>query len=107
MTCTVTPLNASPAEVVIEQDDSTFREHLKEMGLIVAAVSAKLGVFIDTPGERCFLVDATGSVLDADAAFAVLTQLARSKRPGLVLRPASASPANSSLAELSPTRTPP
>ena len=99
MNCTVIPLNASPAEVVIEQDDSAFREHLKEMGLIVSAVSAKLGVFIDTPGERCFLVDETGAVLDHDAAFAVLTQLALSKRTGMVLGPASASLAYSMIAE--------
>jgi len=48
----------------------------------VSAVKAKLGVFVDTPGERCFLVDETGTVLDHDTAFAVLAQLALSKRTG-------------------------
>ncbi|MDQ2923900.1 MAG: sugar phosphate nucleotidyltransferase [Candidatus Dormibacteraeota bacterium] len=99
MSATVIPLNASPAEVVIEQDDSTFRDHLGEMGLIVSAVKATLGVFIDTPGERCFLVDETGTVLSHDAAFAVLTQLALAKRTGMVLGPASASLAYSMIAE--------
>ena len=91
MNCTVIPLNASPAEVVMEQDDATFRDHLKEMGVITAAVKAKLGVFIDTPGERCFLVDETGTLLSHDQAFAVLTQLALAWRPGMVLGPASSS----------------
>jgi mannose-1-phosphate guanylyltransferase/phosphomannomutase len=67
--------------------------------LIVSAVKAKLGVFIDTPGERCFLVDETGIVLDHDTAFAVLTQLALSRRIGMVLGPASASLAFSMIAE--------
>ena len=99
MNCTVIPLNASPAEVVLEQDDPTFKEHLKEMGVIVAAVKAKLGVFIDSPGERCFIVDETGAVLDHDAAFAVLTQLALAGRPGMALGPASASLAFSMIAD--------
>src|SRR6202011_2117422 len=99
MNCAVIPLNASPAEIVMEQDEGPFREHLKEMGLIVTAVKARLGVFIDTPGERCFLVDESGTVLDHDAAFAVLTQLALAKRTGMVLGPASASLAFSMIAE--------
>jgi len=99
MNCTVIPLNASPAEVVLEQDDPTFREHLREMGVIVAAVQAKLGIFIDSPGERCFIVDETGAVLDHDAAFAVLTQLALAATPGMALGPASASLAFSMIAE--------
>jgi mannose-1-phosphate guanylyltransferase/phosphomannomutase len=69
------------------------------MGLIVSAVKAKLGVFIDTPGERCFLVDETGTVLDHDAAFAVLAQLALAHRTGMILGPASASLAFSMIAD--------
>ena len=99
MNCTVIPLSAAPAEIVIEQDDATFHAHLLEMGVIVSAVKANLGVFIDTPGERCFLIDETGEVLDHDAAFAVLTQLALASRPGMVLGPASASLAFSMIAE--------
>jgi mannose-1-phosphate guanylyltransferase/phosphomannomutase len=99
MNCTVIPLNASPAEIVIEQDDPTFREHLKEMGVITAAVKAKVGIFIDSPGERCFMVDETGTVLDHDTAFAVLAQLALGDRPGMALGPASASLAFSTLAD--------
>ena len=91
MNCTVIPLNAAPAEIVVEQDDGAFRARLQEMGVITSAVKAKLGVFIDTPGERCFIVDESGAVLDHDTAFAVLSQLALTGRPGTVLGPASAS----------------
>jgi mannose-1-phosphate guanylyltransferase/phosphomannomutase len=99
MSATVIPLSAAPAEIVVEQDATSFRAHLVEMGVIVSAVKAKLGIFIDTPGERCFLIDETGEVLDHDAAFAVLVQLALANKPGMVLGPASASLAFSMIAE--------
>jgi mannose-1-phosphate guanylyltransferase/phosphomannomutase len=89
LNCNVIPLNAAPAEIVMEQDDATFQAHLQEIGVITSAVKAKLGVFIDTPGERCFVVDENGVVLDHNAAFAVLTQLALAPKPGMVLGPAS------------------
>jgi mannose-1-phosphate guanylyltransferase / phosphomannomutase len=99
MNCTVIPLNASPAEVFMEQDDTTFKDHLQEMGVITSAVKAKLGVFIDTPGERCFLVDETGTVLDHDAAFATLALLTLASKHGMVLGPASASLAFTMIAD--------
>src|SRR5258708_39631325 len=60
MNCTVIPLNASPAEIVVEQDEDAFRARLQEMGVIASAVHSKLGIFVDSPGERCFIVDETG-----------------------------------------------
>ena len=99
MNATVIPLSAAPAEIVIEQDAGSFSAHLQEMGVIVSAVKARLGVFIDRPGERCFLIDETGEVLSHDEAFAVVVQLALAGKPGLVLGPASASLAFSMIAE--------
>jgi mannose-1-phosphate guanylyltransferase/phosphomannomutase len=99
MNCTVIPLSAAPAEIVVEQDASAFNAHLQEMGVIVSAVKAKVGIFIDTPGERCFLIDETGDVLDHDTAFAVLAQLALSVKPGMLLGPASSSLAFSMIAD--------
>src|SRR5437870_3493717 len=99
MNCTVIPLNASPAEIVFEEDESAFRGRMQEMGVITAAVKAKLGVFVDSPGDRCFLVDETGEVLDHDTAFAVLCQLALMVKPGMLLGPASSSLAFSMIAD--------
>jgi mannose-1-phosphate guanylyltransferase / phosphomannomutase len=99
LNCAVIPLNAQPAEVLVEEDDATFQAHLQEMGVITSAVKAKLGVFIDTPGERCFIVDETGTLLTHDQAFAVLTQLALTGKPGMVLGPASTSLAFSMMAD--------
>ncbi|HKW73521.1 MAG TPA: hypothetical protein VJQ08_11910, partial [Candidatus Dormibacteraeota bacterium] len=99
LNCTVIPLNAAPAEIVMEQDDATFQGRLQELGVITSAVKAKLGVFIDTPGERCFIVDETGAVLSHDEAFAVLTRLALTGKPGMVLGPASTSLAFTMIAE--------
>ena len=99
LNCAVIPLNAAPAEILVESDDATFQAHLQEMGVITAAVKAKLGVFIDAPGERCFIVDETGTLLSHDEAFEVLTQLALTTKPGMVLGPASSSLAFSMIAE--------
>src|SRR5438067_486210 len=95
----VIPLNAAPAEIVMEQDDPTFRAHLQEMGVITSAVKAKLGVFIDTPGERCFIVDETGTLRGHDQALAGVTHLALTAKKGTVLGPASTSLAFSMIAE--------
>src|SRR5260370_26839243 len=91
LNCSVIPLNAAPAEIVLEQDDPTFRAHLQEMGVITAPLKAKLCVFLDTPADRCFLVDETGALLADDTPFAGLTLLALTSKPGLVLGPASSS----------------
>src|SRR5437867_1748571 len=99
LNCNVIPLNAAPAEIVMEQDDATFQAHLQEMGVITSAVKAKLGVFIDTPGERCFVIDESGTVLDHTTAFAVLARLALASRRGMVLGPASSSLAFSTIAD--------
>ena len=99
LNCQVIALNAAPAEVVMEQDDPSFQAHLQEIGVITSAVKAKLGVFIDSPGERCFIVDETGTVLSHNDAFAVLTQLALTGHKGMVLGPASTSLAFSMIAE--------
>jgi mannose-1-phosphate guanylyltransferase/phosphomannomutase len=99
MNCDVIPLNAAPEETVSEQDEPAFQARLKETGVIVRAVKANLGVFIDSPGERCFLIDESGQVLDHQVAFGVLAQLALSERQGLLLGPASTSLAFSIIAE--------
>jgi mannose-1-phosphate guanylyltransferase/phosphomannomutase len=99
LNCSVIPLNASPAEVVAERDEKAFRAQLDEVAVITQAVGANLGVFIDSPAERVFLIDDAGAVLDHDVAFAVLAQLALVGRPGLLLGPASTSLAFSKIAE--------
>ncbi|GAC1613370.1 MAG: mannose-1-phosphate guanyltransferase [Candidatus Dormibacteraceae bacterium] len=101
MNCTVIPLNASVDAPITPQNAEDFKARLDEMGVIVRAVKARLGVFIDSPGERCFLIDETGFVLDHEAAFAALAELALRSRPGMVVGPASASMAFAKLAERS------
>jgi mannose-1-phosphate guanylyltransferase / phosphomannomutase len=99
LNCAVIPLDAAPAEVLVEEDEASFQAHLQEMGVITSAVKAKLGVFIDAPGERCFIVDETGTLLAHDDAFGVLAQLALMDKPGMVLGPASSSLAFSLIAD--------
>ena len=96
--CEVIALNSAPGEPV-ERTAADFDGHLREMGVIVKAVGASLGVFIDSPGERCFLLDETGRVLSHDEAFGVLAELALQRNPGQVLGPASSSLAFALIAE--------
>jgi mannose-1-phosphate guanylyltransferase/phosphomannomutase len=99
MNCQVIPLNASPAEIVLEQDERAHQARLEEIGTIVRAVGARLGIFIDSPSERLILIDETGMVLDSSTSFAIFAQLSLQGRPGLLVGPASASLAFSLIAE--------
>ncbi|MGH7776425.1 MAG: sugar phosphate nucleotidyltransferase [Candidatus Dormibacterales bacterium] len=96
--CGVIPLNASVGQRAGGQDPVAYQARLAEMGVIVGAVGANLGVLIDAPGERCVLVDERGHVLSHEEAFGVLAQLALEAGPGVLLGPASTSLAFSLLA---------
>jgi mannose-1-phosphate guanylyltransferase/phosphomannomutase len=91
MNCSVVPLNASSEAPLTPQGADAFRARLHEMGVIVRAIRARLGIFIDSPGERCFLIDETGEVLDHSTAFAVLAELELRRGPGMIVGPASSS----------------
>jgi mannose-1-phosphate guanylyltransferase/phosphomannomutase len=99
MNCAVIPLNAAAEEIASEQVDVQFRARMDEMGVIVKAVSANLGVLIDSPGEKCFFVDDQGEVVSHEIAFQLLTRLALERVPGLVLGPATTSMAVAMIAE--------
>jgi mannose-1-phosphate guanylyltransferase / phosphomannomutase len=99
MNCSVIPLNASIEAPLTPQGAEAFDARLKEMGVIVRAVRARMGIFIDSPGERCFLIDETGELLDHETAFAVLAELQLRRQPGMVVGPASASTAFALIAE--------
>jgi mannose-1-phosphate guanylyltransferase/phosphomannomutase len=99
MNCTVVPLNASIEPPLMPQGADAFRSRLEEMGVIVRAIRARLGVFIDSPGERCFLIDETGEVLDHETAFAALAQLELRRQAGMIVGPASSSLAFGLIAE--------
>jgi len=99
MNCSVIPLNASIEPPLMPQGSDAFNARLREMGVIVRAVRARMGIFIDSPGERCFLIDEMGEVLDHETAFAVLAELQLRLDPGMVVGPASASTAFAVIAE--------
>lgn len=98
MNCQVIPLNAAIEHPRATESPEAFAARLKEMGVIVRAVKAGLGVFIDSPGERCFLIADSGEVLSHDNAFACLAHLAMHFTPGSVIGPASSSIAFESIA---------
>src|SRR5260221_11948627 len=89
MNCSVIPLNASIEPPLMPQGTDAFNARLQEMGVIVRAVRARMGIFIDSPGERCFLIDETGEGLHHETAFAALAGLQLRANPGMLVGPAS------------------
>ncbi len=67
-------------------------EELRQAASITRTVTATLGVRIDPPGQRLFLVDDEGQALDHDEAACLLALLALRAEPGgVVVAPVSAS----------------
>ncbi|MCL1926065.1 MAG: sugar phosphate nucleotidyltransferase [Syntrophorhabdaceae bacterium] len=69
-----------------------FDKGIRHLSTIARSLNASLGVMIDTGGEKIFLVDEKGDLLDDDAALQVVCLLAcRQARHGLVGVPVTAS----------------
>jgi len=62
MNCTVIRSTRLPPRSSSSRTTAPSRPPDRDGSDRVKAVKAKMGVFIDTPGERCFLVDETGTV---------------------------------------------
>src|SRR3979409_462423 len=69
MNCSVIPLNASIEPPLMPQGTEAVNARLQEMGVIVRAVRARMGIFIDSPGERSVLIDEMGEVPDHETGF--------------------------------------
>jgi mannose-1-phosphate guanylyltransferase/phosphomannomutase len=69
-------LNAHLDETKITKTRAEFERGLSQLSQIVKSLNADLGIMLDTGGEKIFLCDEKGRVLQGDMELAVLTILA-------------------------------
>ena len=78
----VVPLNARMDETKLTMPESEFKANQERMGKIVFALGANLGIQIDVGGEKIYLTDEQGNMLDDITAAALMTELALYAHPG-------------------------
>jgi mannose-1-phosphate guanylyltransferase/phosphomannomutase len=82
MAVDVVPLNARMDESKLAMLHAEFKANQERMGKIVQALGANLGVQLDVGGEKIFLVDENGNVIDDITAAALIMELALYAHPG-------------------------
>ena len=76
------PLNARVDETKLAMLQTEFKTNQERMGKIVRALDAQLGVQVDVGGEKLFLVDERGDLIDDVTAAALMLELALYAHPG-------------------------
>lgn len=82
LNCNVIALNANANRARRSYSQSDFQTALKQMQIISSALGVQLGVFVDPSGEKIFLVDDVGNLLDGTTACAAMVELALRDAPG-------------------------
>lgn len=78
----VLPLNARMDETKLAMLQSEFKANQDRISKIVRALGADLGVQFDVGGEKIFLVDEQGNMLDDTVAAALMVEVALYANPG-------------------------
>jgi mannose-1-phosphate guanylyltransferase/phosphomannomutase len=78
----VVALNSRTDESKLAMLQGEFRSNQQRVGKIVSALDAPLGVQLDVGGEKIFLLDEHGAIVDDVTAAAVMTELALYANPG-------------------------
>jgi mannose-1-phosphate guanylyltransferase/phosphomannomutase len=78
----VVPLNARMDETKLAMLQYEFSANLERMAKIVRVLNADLGIQLDVGGEKIFLVDEHGTILDDITAAALMVELALQNHPG-------------------------
>jgi mannose-1-phosphate guanylyltransferase/phosphomannomutase len=81
----VVPLNARMDETKLAMLQYEFRANLERTAKIVSVLDADLGLQLDVAGEKLFIVDETGNILDDMTAAALMTELALQSHPNSVV----------------------
>lgn len=77
----VVPLNARMDETKLAMLQYEFRANLERTAKIVSVLDADLGLQLDVAGEKLFIVDENGTILDDITAAALMTELALQNHP--------------------------
>lgn len=78
----VVPLNERNDETKLAVLEDKFKANLEQASKIVRAVSADLGIQLDVGGEKMFVVDEKGNMLDNYTSAALILELALYANPG-------------------------
>jgi mannose-1-phosphate guanylyltransferase/phosphomannomutase len=78
----VVPLNARMEETKLAMLQYEFRANLERTAKIVSVLDADLGLQLDVAGEKLFVVDEKGNILDDITAAALMVELAMQNHPG-------------------------
>ncbi|MCK4739441.1 MAG: NTP transferase domain-containing protein [Deltaproteobacteria bacterium] len=99
--CIALNANLDPGRVTRSADE--FENSLKQLSSIVRSLGADMGFLLDAGGEKIFLVDETGGIIDGSTSLDIITLLAlktakRAKKKGRLAVPVTASRAVEELA---------
>lgn len=73
--CEVIALNANIDGAKVTKSGEEFRKSLTQLASIVRSLDADIGVLLDSGGEKIFLVDEAGDILDGPTALNLVTLL--------------------------------
>ena len=104
LNCEMIALNANLDGTKLTKTTQQFNKSLSQLSNIVRSLSADIGVLFDAGGEKIFLVDEVGDILDTDTSLNLVTLLflktaARKKLKGRIAVPVTASRAIDQMAE--------
>jgi len=80
--CEMVAINSSIDELRMFRTAEQFEQEMQQLAAITKTLNFDFGVRIDLGGEKIFLVDNTGRLLDRMTAFAAMTALFFSRHPG-------------------------
>jgi mannose-1-phosphate guanylyltransferase/phosphomannomutase len=78
----VVPLNARLNETKLAMLQDEFRANREQVAKIVHALGADVGIQLDVGGEKIFIIDEQGNMLDDITTAALMTELALYANPG-------------------------
>ncbi len=104
LNCEMIALNANLDGTKLTKTTKEFNKSLSQLSTIVRSLNANIGVLFDAGGEKIFLVDDTGDILDTDTSLNLITLLVlkaahAAKKKGKLAVPVTASRAIDQMAE--------
>jgi mannose-1-phosphate guanylyltransferase/phosphomannomutase len=81
----VVSLDAHIDPAKITKDKTTFDKSLRQMKNIVKSVEADIGIMLDTGGEKIFICDETGQIIEGSTALAIMVLMALKSKKGAAI----------------------
>lgn len=85
LNCNVVALNANVDKTKAPMNQASFQKALNQMQIITKSLGAQLGVRLDSGGEKIYLVDNQGQMVEGITACAMMIELALRDAPGSVV----------------------